>query len=456
MHIHILGICGKFMSGLAIIAKQMGFRVSGSDQNLLPGIIERLRFYDIVVKEGYSPATLEPAPDCVVIGNALSRGQPVIESILNRGISYYSGPQWLAEQVLSKRWVLAVSGTHGKTTTTSMLAWILEFADLNPGFLIGGNPHNFHDSARFTDSNFFVIEADEYDTAFFDKQSKFLHYYPRTLIINNLEFDHADIFKDLEAIKLQFQYLLRLVPGHGLIVVPEKDQNIHDVLDKGCWSPISTFGDIGGSAIWAASPLNQQASLFDVFYKKAHVGTVSWELIGQHNLANGLAAIAAAHHVGVLPLQAIAALNQFQGVKQRLELKGTAQGVSVYEDFAHHPTAIAMTLAGLRRRIEKQRIFAVVEFGSHTMRIGYHQQSMLMAFTDADNVVFLRPKNNSWDIDGLATHLPQPVIVFDDEEQIISHLQAVCQTGDHVLFMSNLGFSGIHHKLLQALNGNSH
>ncbi|MEN8763461.1 MAG: UDP-N-acetylmuramate:L-alanyl-gamma-D-glutamyl-meso-diaminopimelate ligase, partial [Thiogranum sp.] len=348
MKIHILGICGTFMGGLAVLAREAGFEVEGCDANVYPPMSTQLQEQGITVKQGYSAGHLDPAPDQLVVGNAMSRGNAAVEYMLNQGLRYTSGPQWLAEQLLQDRWVLAVAGTHGKTSTASMLAWILEAAGLKPGFLIGGVPSNFGLSARLGESPFFVVEADEYDTAFFDKRSKFVHYRPRTLVLNNLEFDHADIFPDLAAIQRQFHHLLRIVPGTGLLVVNADDGNLSSVLDMGCWTPVETVSAGASPAQWQAQPIADDGSHFAVMLDGQSQGEVKWSQLGAHNVHNALSAIVAARHVGVPVQQAIEALNRFSGVKRRLEVRGEVNGVTVYDDFAHHPTAIASTLAGLR------------------------------------------------------------------------------------------------------------
>ncbi|MDH3986924.1 MAG: UDP-N-acetylmuramate:L-alanyl-gamma-D-glutamyl-meso-diaminopimelate ligase, partial [Gammaproteobacteria bacterium] len=351
MHIHILGICGTFMGGIALLAREHGVQVSGSDANVYPPMSTQLSEQGISLTEGYDAAQLDAAPDCVVIGNAMSRGNPAVEATLDRGLSYTSGPQWLSEQVLQDRWVLAVAGTHGKTSTASILAWILEYAGLSPGFLIGGIPRNFGISARLGAAPFFVVEADEYDTAFFDKRSKFVHYHPRTLVLNNLEFDHADIFPDLAAIQTQFHHLVRTVPGSGLIVSNADDSNLDAVLQRGCWTAVETVSSAGGAAQWQVRKQTDDGRSFDVMLAGELLGTVNWDQLGDHNIHNALVAIAAARHAGVPVAQAIAALAEYQGVKRRMEVRGEVNGVTVYDDFAHHPTAIATTLQGLRRRV---------------------------------------------------------------------------------------------------------
>ncbi len=447
MHIHILGICGTLMGGIARLAREAGHEVSGSDANVYPPMSTQLAALGIDVKQGYLPRHLEPAPDCVIIGNALSRGNPAVEYVLDRGIDYTSGPQWLAEHILRGRWVLAVAGTHGKTTTSSMLAWILEHAGLQPGFLIGGVPHNFGDTARFGAAPFFVIEADEYDSAFFDKRSKFAHYRPRTAILNNLEFDHADIFADLAAIELQFHHFLRTVPASGLIVSNAQDEAIGRVLKRGCWTPVETFGSDSG---WAAGPAETDSG-FDIFWRGARQGRLRWGQLGEHNRHNALAAIAAARHAGVTPSAAIAALGAFQGVKRRLEVRGTAHGVTVYDDFAHHPTAIATTIAGLRRSLGHARIIAVLEPRSNTMRLGVHQHTLGPSLAGADSALLYAPPDLGWNLSGVAATLADKGQVFDSIDAIVAHLVQHAHAGDHVLIMSNGGFGELHERLMEAL-----
>ncbi|MDH5183563.1 MAG: UDP-N-acetylmuramate:L-alanyl-gamma-D-glutamyl-meso-diaminopimelate ligase, partial [Gammaproteobacteria bacterium] len=374
MHIHILGICGTFMGGIALLAREMGHEVSGSDANVYPPMSTQLEEQGIRLMEGYDPSHLDPEPDMVVIGNAMSRGNPVVEYVLNRGLPYTSGPQWLAEHVLQGRWVLAVAGTHGKTTTASMLAWILEYAQLKPGFLIGGIPQNFGLSARAGEMPFFVVEADEYDTAFFDKRSKFVHYRPRTLVINNLEFDHADIFADLAAIQRQFHHLVRTIPAEGLIIHPQSETNVDEVLAQGCWTPLESFDLAAGN--WQANKLSSDGSRFEVWLEGKVLGEVDWALMGDHNVNNCIAAIAAARHAGVPVEHAINAMAEFENVKRRMEVRGEVNGVTVYDDFAHHPTAISTTLDGLRQRVGEQRIIALLEPRSNTMRMGVHKQEL--------------------------------------------------------------------------------
>ncbi len=451
MHIHILGVCGTFMGSLALIAKQLGFEVSGSDQNVYPPMSTQLEMAGIELMQGYHAEHMLGA-DQVVVGNAMSRGNPAVEYLLNKGLPYISGPQWLAEQVLKDKWVLAVAGTHGKTTTTSMLAWILEYAGMSPGFLIGGVPKNFGVSARLGETPFFAIEADEYDTAFFDKRSKFIHYRPRTAVLNNLEFDHADIFDDLTAIKRQFHHLVRTLPGEGLVIAPEADRNIADVLDMGCWTPVQFCGiGEGKNSLWQAFPIVPDGSQFSVHFQGSKIGEVRWEHLGRHNMSNALSAIAAAHHVGVLPDQAVAALSEFLGVKRRMEKVGQIDGVSVYDDFAHHPTAIATTLDGLRKQVGSARIFAVIEPRSNTMRMGIHKGQLASVSREADQVLWFQPHGVDWDLASVVKESENEAALFSSVEQIVNRLSETLTQGDHVVIMSNGGFEGIHQKLLDAL-----
>lgn len=450
MRIHILGICGTFMAGIAVLAKQAGHEVSGSDQNVYPPMSTQLEAQGILLQQGYDPAHLDPAVDCVIVGNVIRRGNPLMEYVMERNLPYISGPAWLAETLLKNRHVLAVSGTHGKTTTTSLLAWLLQANGLNPGFLVGGVPGNFGVSARIGDGSFFVIEADEYDSAFFDKRSKFIHYRPKTLILNNLEFDHADIFPDLEAIQQQFHFLVRTVPCNGRIIRHADDANLTALLEKGCWTPCVTFG--GQSGQWQARLIHEDGSSFDVLKEGVLMGRVTWNLLGRHNVDNALAALAAAEEAGVPASQAIPALGTFQNVKRRLEIRGQVQGVTVYDDFAHHPTAIATTLAGLRARIGREaRMIAVLEFGSYTMRSGVHQDRIRDALCDADVVVCKRPESANWDLSAVLSTFEKPVMLFDHVDALVEKLVPQLKSGDHVVVMSNSGFGGIHQKLLQAI-----
>jgi UDP-N-acetylmuramate: L-alanyl-gamma-D-glutamyl-meso-diaminopimelate ligase len=449
MHIHILGIGGTFMGGLALLARDLGHEVTGSDAKIYPPMSTQLEAQGIRLMEGYEPAHLDSAkPDLVIIGNALSRGNKLVEAVLDRGMRYTSGAQWLAENVLPGRWVLAVAGTHGKTTTAGMLAWILEHAKLKPGFLIGGVPENFGVSARLGAEPFFVIEADEYDTAFFDKRSKFIHYRPRTAILNNLEFDHADIFPDLAAIVRQFHYFVRTVPGSGLLVVNAQDKNLSEMLAMGCWTGVEHFGAEDG---WQAVPRNPEASRFQVLFKGQDQGEVVWELLGSHNTANALAAIAAARHAGVPVKTALAALAKFRNVKRRLEVRGAVRGITVYDDFAHHPTAIAATLQALRARVGNQRILAVLELRSNTMRMGVHRDTLAGSLVQADKVLMLKPGDLNWNLDRVTGALKGNGQAYATVEEIIATLARETQTDDHVLIMSNGGFDNIHERLLERL-----
>ncbi len=451
-HIHILGICGTFMGGIALLARELGYRVTGSDANVYPPMSTQLEAAGIELMEGYDPGHLQPAPDCVVVGNAMSRGNPAVEYALDTGLTYTSGPQWLAEHVLHGKWVLAVSGTHGKTTTSSMLAWILEHAGMSPGFLIGGVPADFGQSARLGASDFFIVEADEYDTAFFDKRSKFVHYRPRTLAINNLEFDHADIFDDLEAIQRQFHHLVRCVPGQGLIVHRHAVSAIDQVLAMGCWTPRQSFAAaVGTDADWQAELLAADGSAFRVHGGEAAPVAIHWNHCGQHNVENALTAVAASHHVGVTAETAAEALTQFRGVKRRLELLGTGNGVAVYDDFAHHPTAIASTLAGLRARAGAGRLLALVEPRSNTMRMGEHRAQLAVATTAADRVYWFQPEGMDWSLESVVAESPVPAELAADIDDLVARVVSDARPGDQVVIMSNGSFGGIHRKLLAAL-----
>ncbi|WBA17653.1 UDP-N-acetylmuramate:L-alanyl-gamma-D-glutamyl-meso-diaminopimelate ligase [Salinivibrio kushneri] len=448
MHIHILGICGTFMGGAAMLAKQLGHRVTGSDSHVYPPMSTLLESQGIDIIEGYDPVQLSPAPDLVVIGNAMSRGNPCVEAVLNQGLPYTSGPQWLHDFLLQDRWVLAVSGTHGKTTTASMLAWILEDCGYAPGFLIGGVASNFNASARLGDSPFFVVEADEYDSAFFDKRSKFIHYQPKTLVINNLEFDHADIFDDLAAIKKQFHHVVRTVPGIGQIIAPSDDTNVTDTLAMGCWSECVYAGPDGQ---WQSMKKDPAGSQFDVYFAGELVGTVSWDLVGDHNVRNALMAIAAARHVGVTPDLACQSLETFINTKRRLEWRGEQAGVTVYDDFAHHPTAIRLTLEGLRAKVGNGRIVAVLEPRSNTMKQGVHKDTLAASLAGADTVFLYQPQGLDWSLEAVVDNCTQPAHRHDDIDALVTALTEHAQAGDTVLVMSNGGFGGIHDKLLTAL-----
>jgi UDP-N-acetylmuramate: L-alanyl-gamma-D-glutamyl-meso-diaminopimelate ligase len=445
MHIHILGICGTFMGGIAVIAKQAGHKVTGCDANVYPPMSTQLEAQGIELIEGWDPKQVGLAPDLFVVGNVVSRGNPLVEAILDRRLPYTSGPQWLYEHVLRDKWVLAVAGTHGKTTTASMLAWVLEHAGLAPGFLIGGVPVNFGLSARLSDSAFFVIEADEYDTAFFDKRSKFVHYRPHTAVLNNLEFDHADIFPDLAAIETQFHHLVRMVPGNGLIVANGREESIARVLARGCWTPVQ---QVGAGPGWTADPV--AADRFVVRLDGAVQGAVQWELVGEHNRHNALSALAAARHAGVPIALGIEALGQFRNVKRRLELRGIAQGVTVYDDFAHHPTAIETTLAGLRSKVGDARILAVLEPRSNTMKLGVMKDALPGSLRDAQRV-FCYTHGLGWDAAAALAPLGEQAACYDDLDALVAAVVSAARPGDHLLVMSNGGFGGVHAKLLAAL-----
>ncbi len=438
MHIHILGICGTFMGSLALLAKGLGHRVTGSDANVYPPMSTQLEEQGIELMQGYDPEHLQPAPDVVVVGNALSRGNPAVEYMLDVGLPYVSGPQWLAEHVLQGRWVMSVAGTHGKTTTSSMLAWILEYAGMQPGFLIGGVPQNFGVSARLGNTDFFVVEADEYDSAFFDKRSKFVHYRSRTTVLNNLEFDHADIFSDLAAIELQFHHLLRTVPSNGLVIYPAQEQALQRVIDKGCWTPVARL-------------IKEDGSEFAVSLDGVEQGVVQWSLTGLHNVANALAALAAARHVGITAEHGAQALAEFQNVKRRMQKLAHVRGVTVYDDFAHHPTAIASTLDGLRKQVGKQRIIAVIEPRSNSMKLGAHREGLAPSTALADHVFWYAPDNLGWDLAATVANARVPTQVCNSLDDIIAGVVALAQPDTQVVIMSNGGFGGIHTQLIEAL-----
>ena len=450
MHIHILGICGTFMGSLALLARALGHRVTGSDTGVYPPMSTQLEAQGICLQEGYEPAHLQPAPDLVIIGNALSRGNAAVEYVLERNIPYVSGPQWLADHVLQQRWVLACAGTHGKTTTSSLLTWLLEANGFNPGYLIGGVPSNFPVSARLTDSSFFVIEADEYDCAFFDKRSKFVHYRPRTAVLNNLEFDHADIFPDLAAIQRQFHHLVRTIPASGRIIYPAAEPALREVLAMGCWSERATTG-LDSDADWQARLLAADGSEFDVLFRGVAQGRVRWQHTGLHNVQNALSAIAAAHHVGVRPGDAIAACGDFAGVKRRMELLADIDGIRVYDDFAHHPTAIATTLEGLRARVGADPIVAVIEPRSNTMRLGVHLQKLAPATQSADRVLWYQPPGLDWSLGEVVAASEKPAALYDSIDTLVADLTRQLRRGDNVVFMSNGGFGGVHQKLVSSL-----
>ena len=486
MHIHILGICGTFMGGIAVLAKQAGHRVTGCDANVYPPMSTQLTAQGIELIEGFDPSQTKLNPDIYVIGNVVSRGNPLIEEILNLGLPYISGPQWLAENVLQGKWVLAVAGTHGKTTSSSMLAWILEYAGLAPGFLIGGVPENFGVSARLPQtpalakskqdsksiSPFFVIEADEYDTAFFDKRSKFVHYRPRTAILNNLEFDHADIFDDLGAIEKQFHHLVRTVPQQGL-VVSNRQTSLERVIAKGCWSQLEFFGapaliekalvtnkksqdpnenmleNLSQNNAWQIQNVDAQGR-FDVFLNNERQGNLSWEMLGEHNRMNALACIAAARHIGVAPCIAIEALSEFKNVKRRMETKGVVKNITVYDDFAHHPTAIETTVAGLRAKVGSARILVVLEPRSNTMKLGVMKEALPDSLKDAD-LIFCYGANLGWDAAQALKPIANKAKIFDDLAVLVQGVCSIAKPNDHILVMSNGGFGGVHQKILDAL-----
>ena len=453
MHLHILGICGTFMGGIAAIAKQMGFRVSGCDANVYPPMSTQLEQLGIELKQGYKVEHLDDEPDLVIVGNAMARGNPMVEHVLDRKIAYTSGPQWLLENVLKDRWVLAVSGTHGKTTTSSMLTWILEYAGMKPGFLIGGVPQNFECSARLGSAPFFVIEADEYDTAFFDKRSKFVHYRPNTLVINNMEFDHADIFNDISDIQRQFHHLVRMVPNNGLILSPKNEAAINETLSMGCWTPSELSVDDSDKALgWHAEKCIADGSEYVVSFKGAVQGTVKWNLIGDFNIENGLMAIAAARHAGVTSAVAIEALAEFVNTKRRLELRGEVNNVRVFDDFAHHPTAITKTLAGVRANVGDKRVIAVLEPRSNTMKSGVHKDTLAKSLSDADLVFVYQGEQVQWSVDALIDDCQQPCFVGQSLDNLVSDICSQSQAGDTIVVMSNGGFGGIHEKILNTLS----
>ncbi|MCE9569315.1 MAG: UDP-N-acetylmuramate:L-alanyl-gamma-D-glutamyl-meso-diaminopimelate ligase [Rhodocyclales bacterium] len=447
MHIHILGVCGTFMGGIALLARSAGHRVTGCDANVYPPMSTQLTEQGIALTDGYDAGQLALDPDLFVVGNTVARGNPLLEAILDRNLPYVSGPQWLAENILQGRWVLGVAGTHGKTTTTSLLAWILEEAGLNPSFLVGGVPNGFGVSARLTDSPFFVIEADEYDTAFCDKRSKFVHYHPRTTVLNNLEFDHADIFADLAAIETQFHHFVRTLPGNGLVVANAAEPALDRVLARGCWTPVEAFN---GPAGWQAGPVNAGGG-FEVTLHGAHVGRVEhFNLPGDHNRANALAALAAARHAGVPAAVGLRALETFKGVRRRLEIRGTVRGITVIDDFAHHPTAIRVTLEGLRQRVGAARILAVLEPRSNTMKLGTMKAQLPGSLAEAD-VVFCYANQLGWDPAEALASLGARARTFGDLDALLGAIIGGARAGDQILVMSNGGFGGIHQKLLDGL-----
>ncbi|RDE72589.1 UDP-N-acetylmuramate:L-alanyl-gamma-D-glutamyl-meso-diaminopimelate ligase [Haemophilus sputorum] len=448
-HIHILGICGTFMGGVAMIARELGYHVTGSDTNVYPPMSTFLENHGIEIIPNYDVAQLQPAPDLVVIGNAMSRGNPCVEYVLDNQLNYTSGPQWLHDNLLKDRWVLAVSGTHGKTTTTGMLAWILEKNGIDAGFLIGGVAGNFGISARAGSSKFFVIEADEYDSAFFDKRSKFVHYTPKTLIINNIEFDHADIFDDLKAIQRQFHHLVRTMPQSGCILSAVSDQNVQDTLKMGAYSQLQFIGE---GKEWFAKPLVADCSSFEVYHFGEKAGVVQWQIIGAHNMHNALMAIAASHHAGVSVAGACEALGSFINASRRLEVKGEVRGVTVYDDFAHHPTAIEATIGALRSKVGKEaRILAVLEPRSNTMKMGVHKEEIAPSLKDADAVFVYQPETIPWQVSVITDALTQPAKWSANLDELVDAVAREAKSGDHILVMSNGAFGGIHAKLLEKL-----
>jgi len=452
MHIYILGICGTFMGGVALLAREMGIQVSGADTGVYPPMSTQLESQGIQLFEGFDPADIEAKkPDLIVVGNAMSRGNPCVEYLLDKQLNYCSGPEFISRYILKNRWVLAVAGTHGKTTTSSMLAWILEYAKLQPGFLIGGIPQNFGISARLGDEPFFVIEADEYDTAFFDKRSKFVHYHPRTLVLNNLEFDHADIFENLDAIKRQFHHLVRIIPGSGKIIALGEDENIQDVLGQGCWSETENIDNQNRNGWWHKL-VKADGSEFEVGFAEQTFGQVNWNLIGDHNVNNAISAIAAARHVGVAPEHAIDALSEYINTKRRLEVRAVVNGITVYDDFAHHPTAIMTTLKGLRAKVGEQRIIAVLEPRSNTMKMGVHKSELAQSLSQADKIFLFQSPDIKWDLKENLGPLSDKAQVMNSTDDIIQAIKSIANADDHVLIMSNGGFENIHQRMIDALS----
>ncbi|MBQ0785182.1 MAG: UDP-N-acetylmuramate:L-alanyl-gamma-D-glutamyl-meso-diaminopimelate ligase [Amphritea sp.] len=456
MHVHILGICGTFMGSLAVLAKELGHQVSGSDANVYPPMSTQLEQQGISLIEGYDPSQLDPAPDMIIVGNAMTRGNPCVEAMLERGLPYTSGPQWLSDNLLRDKWVLAVAGTHGKTTTATMLAWLLEYSDMAPGFLIGGVPKNFDRSARVGESPFFVIEADEYDTAFFDKRSKFVHYHPRTLILNNLEFDHGDIFDDLAAIQRQFHHVVRIVPANGQVIMPAGVAALDQVIEQGCWTPVvkTCVGkdtELDATAEWQARLLKDDGSEFVVSHQGELVGVVRWNMTGLHSVNNGLMALVAARNVGVQIAHGIEGLCNFGGVKRRMELIGEVAGIRVYDDFAHHPTAIETTLQGIRAQVGDETVLAVIEPRSNTMRMGMHRQNLAKSANRADKVYWYQPAGLEWSLQDVVDACENPAALARDTGELIQSLVDNVEPGSHIVIMSNGGFEGIHSRLIDAL-----
>ena len=453
MHLHILGICGTFMGSLALLARDLGHTVTGSDLNVYPPMSTQLENAGITLMQGYDRSHLQPHPDLVIVGNAMKRGIDAVEYMLNEGLPYISGPQFLADHVLQGQHVLGVAGTHGKTTTTTMLAWVLDQAGLEPGFLIGGVPLGFSESARLGAGKYFCVEADEYDSAFFDKRSKFVHYHPKTAILNNLEFDHADIFDDLAAIQKQFHHLVRTIPSEGRIIAPITENNIDEVLEQGCWTPVvRTSLEAHDKSEVYAEQLSADGSHFKVLQHGVVKGIVQWNMTGQHSVANALATIAAAEHVGVSIETACEALSNFGGVKRRMELLGTVRGVEVYDDFAHHPTAIDTTLEGARKRLGERKLWAIIEPRSNTMRMGSHKDGLAHSARLADEVIWYQPEGLDWDLQPVIEAASNKAVVARSLEDIIQTVVSEAGEGDAVVIMSNGGFGGLHQKLISALN----
>ncbi|MEJ5038517.1 UDP-N-acetylmuramate:L-alanyl-gamma-D-glutamyl-meso-diaminopimelate ligase [Acinetobacter johnsonii] len=453
MHLHILGICGTFMGSLALLARDLGHTVTGSDLNVYPPMSTQLENAGITLMQGYDRSHLQPHPDLVIVGNAMKRGIDAVEYLLNEGLPYISGPQFLADHVLQGKHILGVAGTHGKTTTTTMLAWVLDQAGLEPGFLIGGVPLGFSESARLGGGKYFCVEADEYDSAFFDKRSKFVHYHPKTAILNNLEFDHADIFDDLAAIQKQFHHLVRTIPSEGRIIAPIAESNIDEVLEQGCWTPVvRTSLEAHDKSELYAEQLSADGSHFKVLQHGVVKGTVQWNMTGQHSVANALATIAAAEHVGVSIETACEALSNFGGVKRRMELLGTVRGVEVYDDFAHHPTAIDTTLEGARKRLGERKLWAIIEPRSNTMRMGSHKDGLAHSARLADEVIWYQPEGLDWDLQPVIAAAPNKAVVARTLDDIIHTIVSDAGEGDAVVIMSNGGFGGLHQKLISALN----
>ncbi len=450
MHIHILGICGTFMGGVAALARAAGHKVTGCDRNVYPPMSTQLRKLDIEIHEGVDAAQLDIDPDCVVVGNVMTRGTEVVEAMLDRGMPYTSGPQWLAENVLQDRHVLAVAGTHGKTTTSSMLAWILEDAGLNPGFLIGGIPADFGVSARYGESKFFVVEADEYDTAFFDKRAKFVHYRPRTLVLNNLEYDHADIYKDMDAILWQFHQLMRTVPGAGRVILNGADENLGQLIDQGCWTPVETFSTADDTD-WSGRFLDKVERNIGIRGPGNQSAETRWQVGGVHNLENAIAAVAAAASAGVSVEQAVDALSRFQGVKRRMERTATVADIAIYDDFAHHPTAIRKSIVSMRRRYPGHRVLVAIEPRCNTMKMGIHKDTLADSLKDADFVWMYRPDDVGDDFEASLKPLGDKLRLFSDYDRLVDDMSRRVLGGDQVIFMSNGGFGSARQTLTALL-----